>query len=379
MENWMIGSKLLILLYCMMRYVQGDIHSISRVILLMLAYICTSMLSYIFNGLLIRRCFLILSMVILIISAYVVFPLFILPIVIDILELVSSYSKDLWIYLAFIVLPAFLCKVDVLPEYVLISFLSFVIFQLALQLSSSQKALKQVNEKLRDKVDELGKRNAAGNEYQSQVCYLSQLEERNSLAQKIHDKVGHTIAGSIIQLEAAGMIMEKDRDKATGMIAAVTDNLKEGMESIRSTLRNIKPAPEQLGINRLKLMLEEFSVNNTIKTSLTYKGSLDKITHLQWKIIMENAKEALTNALKYSSATDIDVKLEVMNRLIKAEVRDNGKGAVKFNKGMGLAGMEERTENAGGQLILDGSYGFSVITLLPAGEVANANKSADSR
>jgi signal transduction histidine kinase len=32
---------------------------------------------------------------------------------------------------------------------------------------------------------------------------------------------------------------------------------------------------------------------------------------------------------------------------------------------MGIAGMEERTGAAGGKLIIDGSDGFSVITLLP--------------
>jgi hypothetical protein len=38
--------------------------------------------------------------------------------------------------------------------------------------------------------------------------------------------------------------------------------------------------------------------------------------------------------------------------------------------------MEERTENAGGKLILDGSNGFSVITLLPAGSVPHEHGSS---
>lgn len=375
----MIGSRLAILLYCIIRYVQGDMRNIPLVVLLMLVYICTSMLSYIFKNKLLKRCLLLASIIILFVFAFVVDQLFILLIVVDILELVFTFTKDLKIQLALIAVPAFLCEEELLPEYALVSILCLLVFLLATKLSDSLLALKKANERLRDKNDELRSRLDAGNEYETQVRYLSQLEERNSLAQKIHDRVGHTIAGSIIQLEAAGMIIGKDRDKAANIIATVTDNLREGMESIRSTLRNIKPAPEQLGINRLKLMLEEFSLNNSIKTSLLYKGRLDAITHLQWKIIMDNTKEALTNALKYSSATSFDVKLDVMNKLIKAEVRDNGKGALSFKKGMGLTGMEERTENAGGKLILDGSNGFSVITLLPAKEVANANKSVDSR
>jgi signal transduction histidine kinase len=373
MENWLIGTRMAILLYCVMRYVLGGMEKIPLVVLLMLAYICAVMAAKIFKNLLLRRCLLVTSIIVIVVSASIANPLFILLIVVDILELVSGFTEDLRLFLAFTILPSLLISVKLLPEYIFTDILCLMVLLLGNKLSASLTALKSANEKLKNRNDELSSRLDAGSEYESQVRYLSQLEERNSLAQKIHDKVGHTIAGSIIQLEAAGMIIEKDRNKAAGIIATVTDNLKGGMESIRSTLRNIKPAPEQLGVNRLKLILEEFSMNHAIKITFTYNGSLDVITHLQWKIIMDNTKEALTNALKYSAATNINVKLDVMTKLIKTEVRDNGNGALSFKKGMGLAGMEERTENAGGKLILDGSSGFSVITLLPIGEVDNVH------
>lgn len=365
MENWFIGTRMIIVLYCVIRYVQGGMGKISLVVLLMLAYICTSMLAYIFKNLMLNRCMNLAGIVVLVTAVYTANPLFILLIPADILELVSSYTDDYKARLFFITIPSFITLGNLFAEYVLTCLLYLIIFSLSSRLLHSLTALKSANEMLKSRNDELYTRLYANSEYETQVRYLSQLEERNSLAQKIHDRVGHTLAGSIIQLEAANMIIDRDREKAAGIITSVTDNLKDGMESIRSTLRNIKPAPEQLGINRLKLILEEFTLRNTIKTSLSYNGSLVSITHIQWKIIMDNTKEALTNALKYSSATVINVKLEVLNRLIKVEVRDNGKGAFSFIKGMGLAGMEERTENAGGKLILDGSSGFSVITILP--------------
>lgn len=369
MENWLIGARMAILLYCILRYVQEGMEKIPLVVLLILAYICTVMIAKIFKSLRLGRYLLLMSIILLAVSASAANQLFMLLIVIDIMELVSSFTQDYRLWLAFTAIPGLFVWDRLLPEYILTGLLGLFVFLLVNKLSTSLSALKSANEKLKNRNDELSSRLDAGSEYESQVRYLSQLEERNSLAQKIHDKVGHTIAGSIIQLEAAGTIIAKDRDKAAGIISAVTDNLKDGMESIRSTLRNIKPAQEQLGVNRLKLILEEFSMNHAIKTTLSYSGSLDAIKHLQWEIIMDNTKEALTNALKYSSATNINVKLEVMTRLIKAEVRDNGNGALSFKKGMGLTGMEERTENAGGKLIMDGSSGFSVITLLPIGEV----------
>lgn len=176
-----------------------------------------------------------------------------------------------------------------------------------------------------------------------------------------------------MQLEAARLLLDKDREKSSAIIGKVLAILREGMESIRATLRNIKPASEQLGINRVKLLLDEFSVNNQIAASLIHSGNLQQITPIQWKVIHDNVHEALTNTLRYSGATTVRVSIEVLNKFVKAEIKDNGIGAYTYNKGLGLRGMEERSGSIGGKLIIDGSRGFSVITLLPIGGEANGN------
>lgn len=362
----MIGTRMVILAYCVLRYIMGDMQNIPLVLLLMLAYISSAAVSYIFKSAVIRRPFKAVSIAVLFAGAAAADPTFILPVAVDIIELITAFSSNKKFLFAFIAIPAIFAGRDTILEYMVLSVLGFLIYLLADIHFESLLELKRANERLRIRNEELIVRLNADSEYETQLRYLSQIEERNSLAQKIHDRVGHTLAGSIIQLEAAGLIMKQDVEKAGGMIRNVTENLKSGMESIRSTLRNIKPAPEQLGINRLKLLLEEFSRNNPIRTSLSYNGSLDVITYTQWKIIIDNTKEALTNALLYSFAANVDVRLDVLNKIVKAEIKDNGKGAFSIVKGMGLKGMEERTENAGGRLIVDGSNGFSVIMLLPA-------------
>jgi len=376
MDNWMIGTRMVILLYCILRYVRGGMYDIPLTIIAILAYVSICMVSYIFRKTVIKKASRLLSIAILISSAVTVDFLFILLVIVDIIEFVSYYTENNNIQLLFISLPGFFCYNNLLAEYAGFGLLSWLIYMISKRYYDSLAIWKKTNEELRDRNEVLLSRLDAGNEYEAQLRYLSQIEERNSLAQKIHDKVGHTLAGGIIQLEAAGLIMEKDLGKAAQMVGTVADNLKEGMESIRSTLREIKPAPEQLGINRLKLILEEFSLNNGIRTFISYQGSLDVVSHTQWRVIIDNVREALTNALKYSEATQINVMLEVMSKLIKAEVHDNGKGAILIKKGLGLAGMEERTENAGGKLILDGSNGFSAITLLPAGGASQEHGSA---
>ena len=94
----------------------------------------------------------------------------------------------------------------------------------------------------------------------------------------------------------------------------------------------MKPPTEQIGIHRMKLFIEEFSSKHDANIPFVYKGNLDMISPIQWKIIGENVTEALTNAMKYADATVISIDVHVLNKMVKVQVKDNGKGAVLVKK-----------------------------------------------
>ncbi|CAK4845561.1 unnamed protein product [Aphanomyces euteiches] len=214
-------------------------------------------------------------------------------------------------------------------------------------------------------IEKLAKSLNDNNEYLKQSEYTYKLEERNRISQEIHDKIGHSMTGALIQMEAAKTLMETDKPKATELLQNAIHISKDGIESIRLTLKNIKPPTEQMGINRMKLFVEEFTLKHKRPVSFSYEGDVDVISSLQWKIIQENTQEALTNTMKYAEATAITVKIHVLNTVIRIEISDNGKGALRVVKGVGIMGMEERTAAVNGTIIIDGSKGFSVTMLLP--------------
>jgi signal transduction histidine kinase len=179
------------------------------------------MVSYIFKKVAIKKASRLFSIAALIFSAVTVNMLFILLISVDVIELISYHTENSKMSLLFASLPIFLCYNSLLAEYVVFCLLSWLIYMVSKRYYDSLVVLKKINEELRDRNEVLLSRLDAGNEYEAQLRYLSQIEERNSLAQKIHDKVGHTLAGSIIQLEAAGLIMEKDVGKAAQMVGNV--------------------------------------------------------------------------------------------------------------------------------------------------------------
>ncbi|MEJ9212654.1 sensor histidine kinase, partial [Bacillus smithii] len=279
--------------------------------------------------------------------------------------LASNVTEKKWIIFTISFIPIFYIHKDTQAIYGLVTIFSFMI--LALTTTYNNRILQ--NEKqidtLRKAVHKLTKSLNENHEFIRQSEYTFKLEERNRISQEIHDKIGHSMTGALIQMEAAKRLIDIDKDKATELLQNAINISKDGIENIRLTLKNIKPPTEQVGIHRLKLFIDEFSAKYDLKTTLTHDENLDIISPIQWKIIHENVTEALTNARKYSDATHVSVDLKVLNKMIRIEVKDNGKGADKIKKGLGILGMEERTASINGKVIVDGTHGFSVTTLLP--------------
>ena len=62
-------------------------------------------------------------------------------------------------------------------------------------------------------------------------------------------------------MEAAKRLMEIDKEKSAELLQNAIYISKDGIESIRITLKNMKPPTEQIGIHRMKLFIENFPVS----------------------------------------------------------------------------------------------------------------------
>ncbi len=372
MENYIIISKLAILVYSIMRFSEGinskgsgDAFFIPAVVIFSLVYISLNMALYITNRNKVRRILLIISIIIILGSFRFINHIFVLLLPINIFEFMLMLTDNLWLPSIVIELPLFAIQGGFVAEYIMVSILSYIIYLITYKYYLRVQSMSKENDSMRIKIHELSLRLNKEAEYEHQVRYSSQLEERNKIAQEIHDRIGHILSGAIIQLEAANIFIEKDAAKSRDIIQRVIDILRDGTEGIRATLKNIKPEVKQMGVNRIKLMLDEFTIKSNIKGILFYSGNIENISHVQWKVIYDNIKEALTNIIKYSYATEVRVNIQVLSKFVKMEIKDNGIGTAAFKKGMGITGMEERVSSMRGQVIIDGSDGFSIISLLP--------------
>ena len=201
-----------------------------------------------------------------------------------------------------------------------------------------------------------------------EAAHLAEIQERNRIAREIHDSLGHSLAGILLQLQAAVKALDKDEARARELFQVSVKGLAEAVNLLRDTVYNIRPH-EKLGLEYFQGIIEEYQF---CPADFSHKGDLSSLSANQVQILSAILKEALTNASRHSQATQIEVQLEVRKNIIRLYIRDNGVGCACFQEGMGISGMRERVQNAGGTISISPANGFMIVCVLPREESGGA-------
>lgn len=225
MENWLILNKLIILAYYILVYAGHEIRNTTAVVLCILIYVCLNTGLYIVKSDLLKKGLLLVSICVIIYCFLDINALFILLLPINIFEFTFLYTLGWWLPLLIATTPLLLIDKEDLALYLLVCSFSYLVYRMAHNSKHSIKGLREVNDELREKVYLLTGQFDHDLDFQRQLNVLSQLEERHSIAQQIHDRVGHAIAGSLIQLEAAGLLVERDQSKTREIMMSQQSSL----------------------------------------------------------------------------------------------------------------------------------------------------------
>ncbi len=186
------------------------------------------------------------------------------------------------------------------------------------------------------------------------------LSERNRISREIHDSVGHTISGAIIQTEA----MRTDENPSLNtMIDALQANLKNGMADIRSSLHALhdKSIDLELAINEI------INTNSNIEVDFNYKINTDFTYQVKHNII-SIIKESFANTLKHSNADFIKLSLIEMPKHLSINFEDNGKADenafANIKHGLGFMSFEDFAKTYNGRFTFDYDGGLKLMFLL---------------
>ena len=200
-------------------------------------------------------------------------------------------------------------------------------------------------------------------------------EEGTRIAREIHDELGSALTSLKWDLE------EIDKQLSTPLeplaLVALREKFQTPMKladlaitAIRRIASELRPSVlDDLGlVAAIEWQCQQFQSRTGIVC--TCDCSLEKVelTEEQSTAVFRILQEALTNVLRHSQATKVDIKIKEAADFFVLRVDDNGKGITESKKSeqqpLGLLGMRERAHLIGGELSVTSVEGRGTVVTL---------------
>ena len=203
---------------------------------------------------------------------------------------------------------------------------------------------------------------------------LAVVSERERIGHDLHDGIIQSLYAVGLSLEDLGDVMRVQPGLAEAQVERAIDAIHVTIRDLRGFIFGLRPEFLEAGDVRsaLAAVVEEFRRGVSAIVTLRLIGdhgvSEDIAVH-----VLQVAREALSNAARYSSATGISVTLETSDTETVLFIHDNGRGFDSARSAQpghtGLTNMFERARIIGGHLdVKSSSAGTTVELRVPSGE-----------
>ena len=201
-----------------------------------------------------------------------------------------------------------------------------------------------------------------------EIARLAVSEERLRFSRDLHDLLGQSLAVLVLKSELVTKQLPSDTDESTHQ------ELRDIARVARKSLNDVREAAS--GYRRPTLAMEVGNARNALRAagiSLLVEDTLGRVAAEQDSVLAWCLREGVTNVLKHSGAKKCVLRLSRVDGNATLELVDDGQGAVSLDGGgVGLIGLKERVELAGGkfQVGTEPEAGVRLRVILPAGLAA---------
>ncbi len=206
------------------------------------------------------------------------------------------------------------------------------------------------------------------------VRRLAILEERERIGMDLHDGTIQSIYGVGLALENARLLLRENPELAEDRLQKAMEDLNHTIRDIRSYILDLRPRQlqgESL-VEGLSRLVSEFRQNTKVEVSLAGpKESLADLPQMHAMSLFHICQEALANIAKHAKASSVKIDLWTTSDRVLLEVSDDGQGfeVDKTSKtvGHGLANMQRRVQNVGGDVDITSARGegTSILAWVP--------------
>ncbi|MGE6258436.1 PAS domain-containing sensor histidine kinase [Heyndrickxia sporothermodurans] len=193
--------------------------------------------------------------------------------------------------------------------------------------------------------------------------------EHKRLAQELHDGVGQSLFSIAIALD--NIIARVQDVKLHEYIHEVRSELGKVMEDVKSYSQQLRPKSlDELGLIPTILSLIQSSEKKMPSAAFHFSYNFNQRLHPLLEInLYRVVQEAFHNIMKYSKATEVNIRVEKQVNFLSISIIDNGIGFDLEGKkeGLGLKHMQERISQVQGTMFIhsDQKHGTAIMMNVP--------------
>lgn len=188
-------------------------------------------------------------------------------------------------------------------------------------------------------------------------------QERNRIAQEVHDTTGHTLTMLHSYMKLAEVSITKNEpEEALAYVKEARGLSSEGIRQLRESINQIRSEEEYELVTQGLMQLTDRVKEIPVEVVVQGEDS-DRYSHLT-KLVYDTARECITNTLKYAQATKIDIVISFREDSLMLMVADNGRGCKAIEESNGIRGIRERAQKAGGRVTFITAEGEGFMTRL---------------
>lgn len=201
-------------------------------------------------------------------------------------------------------------------------------------------------------------------------------EERKRIARELHDGIAQSLAALRVRLRLARAA--RSDEERLDHLDEISEALGAATEEVRRIARGLRPpALDMLGLtpaieSHARTLSEATGI--AIECDLAPVGG--RLTPEAELALYRVFQEALSNVVRHSHASRVELRMRVRPGFIEASIRDNGRGfdvaeaMAENGRGLGLFGMKERASYVGGRVDIESrpGAGTKITVVIPTSE-----------
>ena len=162
--------------------------------------------------------------------------------------------------------------------------------------------------------------------HQEKQQQLIVMEERATIARELHDSIAQSLSCMKMQVSCLQMQGDALPTESRQLLGQIRNELNTSWAQLQGAVSHLLPAVDRAGAAPgAGGQLSEYSAHFGFTVQLDYQPRRAVPSH-QAIHLLQIAREALSNALKHASATEVTVTVSQRDNQVRLVVADNGRG-----------------------------------------------------